>query len=391
MTKKILLLAACAGLIVAAAVPVLAQPDAPLIPREKLFGNPSRVGGQLSPDGKWLGWIAPRDGVLNIWVAPANDMNAARPLTNERTRPIRGYFWSPDSRQVLYVNDHGGDENFQLYAVNVASGAQRSLTPFDKTRVEVIGISNHVKDRMLIGLNNRDPKWHDVYSLDFASGRLTPVLMNEGGYSGFLADDGLNLRIASRSRPDGGSDYFRISGGKVEAQPFEQVGLEDSQTTNPAGFTTDGKILYWIDSRGRNTAALIAQDLATGRKTVIAENPKADIGGAMTNPQTGRIEAYAVDYLKNEWVPVGPAVQADLAFLKAKLPGQFGVASRTDADDKWIVGVDPVTAPSSSWLYDRKAHSLTQLYVTRPELVGAPLAPMRPIEIRTRDGLTMVS
>jgi dipeptidyl aminopeptidase/acylaminoacyl peptidase len=390
MNMKILLLAACAGMSVAT-LPALAQTDAPLIAREKFFGNPTRAAGRLSPDGKWLSWIAPREGVLNIYVAPAADPKAARALTNETKRPIRTYFWSPDSRRILYINDKGGDENFLLYGVDVTSGQQRALTPFEKTRVQIVGVSNQVKDRILIGVNNRDPKWHDVYSLDLASGRLTPVMMNMGGYAGFIPDEQLNLRVATKARPDGGSDFYRVAAGRVEPTPFEQVTLEDSQTTNPAGFTTDGKILYWIDSRGRDTAALIAQDVATGRKTIVAQNARADIGGAMANPRTGRIEAYAVDYLKNEWFPLGNAVKGDLAFLEGRLRGEVNVVSRTDADDKWIVAVDPGTAPSSAWLYDRKGKTLTKLYSTRPELDDAALAAMHPVEIRTRDGLDMVS
>ncbi|MBV8685357.1 MAG: S9 family peptidase [Alphaproteobacteria bacterium] len=390
MTVKTLLLAACAGLTLAA-VPAAAQNAVPLIARETFFGNPTRVAGKLSPDGKWLSWIAPRDGVLNIYVAPASDPKAARPLTNERQRPVRGYFWAPDSRQILFINDKGGDENYKLYGVDVASAQLRTLTPFDKTRVRIVNISNQVKDRILVAVNDRDPKWHDVYSLDLASGSLTPVLMNLGGYADFIADEQLNLRIASRATPGGGSDFFRIVAGKVEEAPFERVTLDDSQTTRPAGFTADGKTLYWLDSRGRDTAALFAEDVASGRKTMIAQSPRADIGGTMANPRTGRLEAYALNYLRNEWVPVGNAVKADLAFLRAKLRGEIGVASRTDADDKWIVALDPGNASPSAWLYDRKARTLVKLYTNRPELDGAALATMHPLEIKTRDGLTMVS
>jgi dipeptidyl aminopeptidase/acylaminoacyl peptidase len=390
MNMKMLLLAACAGVTIAA-TPALAQPNAPLIAREKFFGNPTRAAGRISPDGKWLSWIAPREGVLNIYVAPAANPKAARALTAETKRPIRTYFWSPDSRQILFINDKGGDENFLLYGVDVTSGAQRALTPFEKTRVNIVAVSNHVKDRILIGVNNRDPKWHDVYSLDLASGRLTPVLMNMGGYADFSADDQLNVRVAAKARPDGGSDFYRVAGSKVETTPFEQVTLEDSQTTNPVGFTSDGKILYWVDSRGRDTAALIAQDVATGAKTVVAQNPRADIGNAMANPETGRVEAYSVNYLKNQWYPLGNAVKGDLAFLEGRLHGEVNVVSRTDADDKWVVAVDPGTAPSSAWLYDRKARKLTKLYSTRPELDDAPLVAMHPVEIRSRDGLNLVS
>ncbi len=389
--RKKLLLATTLIAVPLTSMAATAQLNAPLIPREKFFGNPTKTAGRLSPDGKWLSWIAPRDGVLNVWVAPASDAKSARPLTNERQRPIRSYFWSPDSRQILFINDKGGDENFLLYGVDVGSGEQRSLTPFEKTRVQIVGISNQVKDRILVGVNNRDPKWHDVHSLDLKTGTLTPVLINTGGYAGFLADRMLVIRGANKPRPDGGSDFYRVVNNQVEAKPFEQVALEDSETTRPAGFTTDGKTLYWIDSRGRDTAALVAQDVATGTKRVLAENQRADIGGAMAHPQTGRIEAYAVNYFKNEWMPLDNRVKADLDYLKSKLKGEINVSSRTDADDKWIVSVDPVTAPSAAYLYDRKSKALTQLYVTRPELEGATLAAMNPLEIRTRDGLSMVS
>lgn len=387
---KSLLLAALTVLAVSAAAPAMDM-SAPLIEREKLFGNPSKASGQLSPDGKWLAYTAPRDGVMNVWVAPIADPSQARPLTDEKKRPIRSYFWAPDSQSILFVNDKGGDENFLLYGVNVATGDQKTLTPFEKTRVYVIGVSNHVKDHILIGLNNRDPKWHDVYSLDLASGKLSLVLQNDGQYSNFLADEGLVLRGAGRQNAVGGTDFFKIKDNKVAEKPFTSTGLEDSQTTYPAGFTTDGKTLYWIDSRGRDKAALVAQDVATDKTTVVAESDKADIGGVLTNPETGKAEAYSVDYLKTEWTAIDPAVKADLAFLQKNLKGEIYVTSRTYADDLWLVAADPVTASPAVHLYDRKAKTLKLLYVSRPELQGAPLVAMHPEEIKTRDGLTEVS
>ena len=390
MIRPSVLLAASALLPLAAAS---AQPlaNVPLIPRDALFGNPVKAAGRISPDGKWLSWIAPQDGVMNIWVAPAANPSAAKALTNEKTRPIRSYFWAPDSKQILFVNDKGGDENFLLYGVDVSSAAQRNLTPFEKTRVQVVGISPSIPGRILVGVNNRDAKWHDVHSLDLASGKLTPVLMNMGGYAGFLADQNLAIRGALKSRADGGSDYFAVTDNKVASTPTEQISLEDSQTTQPAGYTSDGKTLYWVDSRGRDTAALIAQDVATGAKKVIAENARADIGSALSHPRTGRVEAYSVNYLKDEWTPLGNAVAADLAFLKKELPGEFAVTSRTLADDKWTVAVASSSAPSTTWLYDRKARKLTKMFASRPALDGQQLSRMVPVEIKSRDGMTLVS
>ncbi|KQT34781.1 peptidase S9 [Sphingomonas sp. Leaf412] len=384
------ILTTAAALALTAATGVAAAQDVPLIERTKLFGNPTRTGGQLSPDGKWVSFIAPRDGVMNVWVAPVGDPAAAKPLTAEKQRPIRQTFWAPDSRQVLFVQDKGGDENFLLYGVDIATAQQKSLTPFEKTRAMPIGTSHTIKDRMLVGVNNRDPRWHDVYDLNLTTGQLTKVFQNDG-YAGFVADDQLKVRIAEKTRADGGTDYFRVNGTTVEATPFATVTYEDAGNTTPLGFTNDGRTLYWADARGRDTAALVAQDVASGKTTVVGQDAKADITGGLFNPATGQVEAYGVYYLRNEYKPVGTAVAADLDFLKAQGKGQFYVGSRTDADDKWLVTYDGVTSPSATYLYDRTAKKLTELYVTRPELVGAPLVAMHPVEIATRDGLTMPS
>jgi len=381
-----LLMATTTALTPAAAV----SAAAPLIERAKLFGNPTRSAGTLSPDGQWLSWIAPVDGVMNVWIAPSADPAKAKAITAEKTRPIRQHFWAPDSQSVLYVQDKGGDENFLLYGVNVKTGKETNLTPFEKTRVQLIGTSHAIKDRVLVGLNNRDPQWHDVYSLDLNTGKLTEV-MKADGFAGFLADDTLTLRMGLRPNQAGGMDYFAITGGKVEEKPFASTALEDSLTTAPAGYTADGKTLYWIDSRGRNTAALIAQDVASGKTRILAENPRADIGGVMVDPRTGVIEAYSATYLRTEWTAIDPAIKASLDFLKSKLKGDFNVTSRTDADDKWLVSNDPVTAPPAVYLYDRKKSSLTEFYTPRPDLKGAPLVAMHAVEIRARDGLTLPS
>lgn len=389
--RSLLLALAAAAAALGPLASAQAQPaGTPLIPRAKLFGNPTRAAAELSPDGKWLSWLAPRDGVLNIWVAPTADPSQAKPMTAEKLRPIRSYSWAPDSSMLLFVNDKGGDENFLLYGVDVASGQQRTLTPFEKTRAEVIGRSRLVRDHLLVGLNNRDRRWHDVYALDLKSGQLTRLLQNEG-FADFVADAQLHLRSALKPLQDGGTAIYRIEDDKVAATPQETIPFEDAETTEPRGYTYDGKVRYWIDSRGRDTAAVIAEDTQTGARTVLAQDPRADVSGAMADPKTGRLQAYAVDYLKTEWRPLDPAIQGDLAFLKSQLPGTFSVTSRTDADDLWTVVNDRVTAPPAYYLYDRKAKRLTKLFTTRPELESARLAAMHPREIRTRDGLTEVS
>jgi hypothetical protein len=184
--------------------------------------------------------------------------------------------------------------------VDIASGEQRSLTPFEKTRVQIVGISSEVKDRILVGVNNRDPKWHDVHSLDLKTA-ADAVMMNTGGYAGFLADEQLRSAARASRASDGGSDFYRVCEQRRRAQPFEQSPLR----------IPDHPPRWFHDRRKTCTgptpaaATLPRSSLRTwprrqeGRG---AERP-ADIGGAC-QPKTGRLEAYGVNYLKNEWVPV---------------------------------------------------------------------------------------
>jgi len=363
---------------------------APLIPRDALFGNPTRAQGRLSPDGTYLSWLAPKDGVMNIWVAPIDNIDAAKAITSATQRPIPSHFWAPDGKSIGYIQDKGGDENFLLYKVDIATGKEVTLTPFENTRVQVVGASETIKDKLLIGLNNRDPQFHDVHLLDLNSGTLELVYENNA-YAGFMADDTLTLRMAMQQNEAGGTDYFNVIDGLVEDTPFETTAMEDSLTTSPAGYTTDGSILYWLDSRGRDTAALFAQDTVSGEKTLIAQDDKADLGGTIRHTKTGVVQAYSVNYLTNKWTAIDPEIGEAFAWLESKLDGEFGIASRTDDDQTWIVWNDPLTAPSQSFIHDRKAQTLTPFYVTRPELEGAPLQKMHPVEITSSDGLILPS
>ncbi len=362
--------------------------DTPLIPRDALFGNPTKSQGRISPDGAWLSWLAPHNEVMNIWVAPRDDLAAAKVISKADDRPIPQHFWAPDAKSILYIQDKAGDENFLLYRIDLASGEETSLTPFENTRVDVVGSSETIKDKILIGLNNRDPQFHDVHLLDLNNGDLTLVYENEG-YAGFMADDTLTLRMAMSQNEDGGTDYFHVSDNVVGEEPFVTTAMEDSLTTSPAGYTNDGSILYWLDSRGRNTAALFAQDVASGETTLVAEDDRADISGTLRNHATGEVEAYAAEYLQTDWQAIAPHMKASFDWLETQLEGQWGVMSRTEDDRAWIVWNDPLTSPISTHIYDRDANTLTPFYVTRPELEGAPLRPMHPVEIPSRDGLTL--
>jgi dipeptidyl aminopeptidase/acylaminoacyl peptidase len=362
----------------------------PLIPRAAIFGNPERTGGRISPDGRYVSFLAPRDGVLNVWVVErGKPLSQARAITHEKVRPIRSHSWAANGEDIVYTQDKGGDENFLLYAVNARSGAERLLTDYKGVRVLIYRTSLERPDEIAIGINDREKAWHDPYLLNIRTGELKKLFDNTGHFSGFILDDDLRVRLVTRATKDGGEEVLRWEGGRTE--PFEKVGFEDSQTTGALGFTRDGRTLYWRESRGRNTSALVAIDMATNQRRVVGEDAKADVGSAITDPESGRVLAYSVEYLKSRWHVVDPSVKADIEFLDAKLPGDWGVQGQTRDNRIWLVGHDPVTAPGRAVLYDRASKSITELYVTRPQLAGVRLPDVCPVEIKSRDGLTLVS
>ena len=363
-----------------------------LIPRDALFGNPERANVQLSPDGRYLGWVAPLDGTLNVWVAPADDLGQARAVTRDSARGIRNYFWSYRPDTLLYLRDTGGDEDFHLYAVDLASGESRDLTPYEKTTALVVGVSDRHPDTVLVGMNDRDPQWHDLYRVDLASGERTLVERNTQQIGEYLADADYALRYASRSRPDGGVDLLRRAGEGWEK--YEEVPFEDGMTTGFAGLSKDGGTLYMRDSRERNTNGLFAVDTATGRRSLLHEDPRVDIGGVLADPATGKVQAVSANYLREQWSVLDDAIGADLERLEAIGPGEASINTRSLDDRTWIVAYSAAESPVEYYRYDRDGQgggTLTRLFSGRPALEGKPLVPMWPQEVRSRDGKTLVS
>ena len=357
-----------------------------LIDRAAIFGNPERTQGRISPDGGYISWVAPVDGVLNIWVAPADDPGAAKPVTNDTSRGIRSHFWAPNSKFVYYVQDDGGNENFHVYASNIATGDVIDLTPVeDGVRATIQGVSSEKPDHVLIGLNERNPQIFDLYLVDASTGERQLVKENPG-YAGWVIDNTLTPRFGIVQTAGGGADLVDMDGNALMSIP-----AEDFLTTNTFGFNKDNTHMFAVDSRGRDTAALVRISASDGSVEVLAENDKADISNVLLHPETYEPLAFATDYLRSEWTALDDATSEDLAFLKSELSGDIQILSSTNDLSKAIVYSEAAEAPGIYYVYDREADTLTEMFATRPDLADADLQAMHPVEISSRDGLTLVS
>jgi dipeptidyl aminopeptidase/acylaminoacyl peptidase len=365
------------------------NPQDQLIARTALFGNPVRAAARLSPDGHYMSFLAPRNGVLNVWLAPFGKLDQAKPITDDKKRGIRQHYWADDGKHILFLQDEGGDENWRIYSVDVESQKQVDLTPLDKVRAELVGLSHERPDVALIALNDRTPEYHDLYEINIATGERKLVERNDQEFAGYLEDLQLHPRLAVKTLADGGGEIYRNTGKGWES--LLKYGRDDSLTTRPLIVEEGGNTALMLSSIGRDKAALVRVDLGSGRQTVVGESDKADVSDVWLDPKTRKPQAFAVEYLTSEIDPLIPEVGRDIDRLKAALGPQFDVVSRTLDDRKWVVAVNDPTHVMSSYLYDRGSGKVTKLFDHRPELAGAPLRPMKPVELRSRDGLPLVA
>lgn len=392
-------LAAC-GERASAPVPVPAAPT--LITRAALFGEAARSGGQLSPRGDRVAFLAPRDGVTNLWVLSVDAMDEARPVTDERTRGITNFQWAADGATLLYLRDDNGDENTRLYAVDITgAAAPRALTPAG-ARAEILGVSAADPGAVVVMLNDRDRAWPDVVRIELANGARSVLQRNGGprGYASFLLDRNNAVRVGLRTRADGGAEVV-VFEARGRARELFEIPFEDAMSTRLLGLEADGAHFLMLDSSlgqpdtpARDRTALVRVNVASGEKVVLGEGERSDVVDVWIDPGTGTAEAFATEYLRREWRALGADGQADIEFLDRSLTGDFTVASRSADDTRWIVVEESPTTPRRSYLFDRAGPAgrrLTSLFSHRPELQQAALQPMTPVEIMARDGTTLVS
>ena len=368
-------------------IPTLVLAQTALIPRSVLFGNPARSSPEISPDGAMLAYLAPDAGVLNVWVRTLGKTDD-RVITNDRKRGIRNFSWQFDSKNILYGQDQGGDENWRIYQTNVATKQTKDLTPFENSRADIVALEPSRPDTLLIQSNKRDPKVFDVYRVNLKTGELTLDTQNPGDVAGWQPDHDLQVRAAQVTTDDGGTiirvrdDYKSPWRELTKWGPDETLGNVDS-------FSPDNKALWIVTSLDANAARYISMDVATGKRTVIAEDPQFDVAFAVTQPRTNKLQSVVFLRERRDFQILDPAIQADFDALRKVRDADISNISRDLKDDKWVVTFEGDNAPVYYYLYDRASKQATMLFSNRPELEKYKLAKVKPVQYKARDGMTI--
>lgn len=359
----------------------------PLIPRDVLFGNPEKAAPKISPDGKMLTYLAPDEGVLNVWVRNVGQTND-RVVTTDRKRGIRFYFWQPDSEHIIYLQDQEGDENWHVYQAHLETKAVRDLTPFKEVQARIVEVDPNFPDQMLVAINNRDPQVHDVYRVRLKTGEAELDTQNPGDVADWASDNAMQVRIAQVLLPDGSTEIRVRDNAQSPWRAFQKWGADES-FGGVVGFTPNNNGVWLISSVDANAARLLEIDLATGESRVVSEDQQYDVSSILTHPKRHTLEAVQFVRARSDWAIVDPSLQADFDALRELSDADFGIISRDFQDKTWIVAYIEDDGPVYYYTYDRATRKPTLLFSNLPALEQYQLAGMQPVSFEARDGMTL--
>ncbi|PYS86522.1 MAG: S9 family peptidase [Acidobacteria bacterium] len=371
----------------------------PIIDREVFFGNPEYAGAQISPDGRYISFIKPLKGTMNVWVKGVDEpFSAARPMTSDQARPVRSYFWSRDGKYILFVQDKGGDENFNVYAVNPAdkpvAGSEvptaRNITDAKGIRAMIQLVPKSDPDAIYVGINDRDKAWHDLYKVKISTGERTLISENRDRYQGMIFDTNDKLRLAVRSPQNGDTEILRIGDDGKATKIYDCNAFESCE---PVAFNKDNKRVYITTNKGGlDLIELQLLDVDTGNSEKIEGDPlgKVDFGGVNISDVTKEIIATTYTDEKNRIYFKDKAFEKDYEYIKKKLGDrEISFNSNTADESKFVIATFSDVDPGTVWLFDRKTKNLSTLYQVREKLDRSALSPMKAITYKSSDGLTI--
>ena len=359
----------------------------PKIPLEDFFRNPEKSSFQLSPNGKKIAYMKPWDDgnrMMNVYIKDLGQENGVR-ITSASKRSLYGYFWLNDNR-IAYIQDKGGDENIHIYAVDIDGSNDIDLTPFDNIQARITDDLEDDPNHMIISINNRNPRIHDVYRLNVNSGELTLIAENPGNIMGWMTDNDGKLRIAMTSDGVNSSILYRDT-EKDEFKPILTTNFKVS--VSPLFFTFDNKNLYVSSNRGRDKSAIYKFDLETAKETeLIFEHDEVDVSGLLRsiNRKVLTGVSYYTDkrqlHFLDEW---RENLQKK---LESKLTNvEVAISDMSKDETKAIVVAFSDVSRGTYYYYDIENDDLTLLADLNPWLNPDHMSNMKSISYTSRDGL----
>lgn len=359
---------------------------------EDFFRHPERTRFQLSPAGDYFSFLGPHERRLNLFVQATEGGGEAKRLTSVEDRDIAWYFWKTNET-IIYGKDAGGDENFHLYAVNVNSGEQKNLTPFEGVRINLIDDLEDFEDEIIIGMNKNRPEVFEPFRLNVRTGELTLLAKNENPaepLDSWMTDHEGKLRIASKVIGTNSTLLYRAH----EGEDFREVLTTDfREGVTPLFFHFEKTNWAYVSTNiGRDKQVVTIMDMETGGEVgdPIFAHDEVDVSSLSYSRK--RKVTTAISYVtdKRHLHFLDKTVEGWYAFLRSELPGyEIILTSWNRAEDKLMVRTYSDRSLGAYYFFDTQKMTLKKIADVSPWLNESDLAEMKPISYQSRDGLTI--
>ena len=359
-----------------------------LIPRQILFADPDKSQVKMSPNGEILSYLSPSKGKLNLWIAPIETLEKAKPITQSE-HPIHDYWWSVCGEWIIYTHDYFGDENWQLYGYHLLTCETRVYTQ-RYCQARLLKMSSKHRDHVVIALNERDKCFHDVIKLNLQTGEMQCIFKNSQ-YWDFIVDDEYDCRIAIKINEEDG-EYIDLRTGTsiVKITQHDLFGLYFHPRLKPV-FSGDNQTLCVVQTANSNTSSLTMIDLTNLSVKVLANHDKADICDVLYHPQTKLPIAYAINYAKKEWHGLSPEVEKSIKNLKADPLAEMDLVSQNGRSNHWIVRFSYSDKATEYYRYSQIDEKRAYLFSSYEKIGEYNLSSMQPVEILMQDGTLCMS
>lgn len=373
-------------LLVSSSAPQAELPD--LISRQEIFANPAKKDPLISPDGKMLAYLAPKDGVMNVW-AKTIGSDDDYPVTADSSSEIRNYKWSGDSKRILYLQDQLGNEDWHLYSSRIGgvSVETMELTPFENVRVAEFFVSSRVDERVVVSMNKDNPQSSDLYTVDLTDGRVESLVESPGMVREWVVGPDLSVRGCILIREDGLNYLLSYSPLSGEWETLKTWGYEDNLTVYSTN--AEGGVWYLGHTLDGNFYSLYELNINTKEERLIFSPSQADISGVLFFNNLEEPVAVSEQYLRMKWIPLSESVEKDLGIIGKSLSGDIVVDDVSPDDNTWLIKHIQDDRPDTYYRYSRDTGRLDFLFSKNPALEQYEFAKVDPVIIKARDGLEL--
>lgn len=362
---------------------------------EDYFARPKASQFKISPDGLYLSYKEKdKDSKNHVYVKDLKSGKITKALV-EKDDLIRSYGWL-DKKRLFYTQDKGGNENIHLYAADIDGKNLKDLTPFEGITLNSVRL---IKDTefVIVSMNKNNKQIFEPYKINFNTGEITQLYENkdvkspiddylfdrQGNLRGYtILENGLTTKLFYKDLQTGKFNLVKATDWK---DTFSVISFNDNSKNKDE--------VYLVTNLGSDKSRIVLYDLK--KNAIIKEvysNPTFDVSSIA---QAGKSRNYELDYIsyngiKNETIPVSKFYKEIHDKLTSEFGDkQFGIASSDDKNEKLLVVVDSDKLYGKYYEYDTKTKTTKLLFDLMPQLKEEDMAEMRPIQFKSRDGLTI--